>query len=322
MHKVVFIVYPNFELLDMAGPVAVFDGANHVIGRNGGEPAYAVTTVSGHGGPIASSSGVVVDTTSARSLELEGDYTLLVAGAQRQNIIAASDSDFRAWLPDLASKATRLGSVCSGTFVLAQLGLLDGHRAATHWEACRPLAKAFPSIEVDPEALYVVDGRVWTSAGVTTGIDMALAMIGSDLGAVVANEVAKGLVLYARRPGHQSQFSPMLQAQAKAEGPFADLIGWMQENLDQQLDVAALAARSALSERTFHRRFVAATGETPARFVELARLDAARLLLSRGVGTKVVAARVGLAPASRLNDAFKRRFGIAPSLYREMHIQL
>jgi transcriptional regulator GlxA family with amidase domain len=157
---------------------------------------------------------------------------------------------------------------------------------------------------------------------VTTGIDMALAMVARDLDAAIAGEVAKRLVLYARRPGYQSQFSPVLKAQVKGASPFADLIGWMQANLDAPLDVPALAARAALSERTFHRKFVAATGQTPARFVETARLDAARMLLSRGLPLKSVAAQVGLSPPARLTEAFERRFGVTPRLFRDMHPEL
>jgi transcriptional regulator GlxA family with amidase domain len=144
-------------------------------------------------------------------------------------------------------------------------------------------------------------------------------MVANDLDATVAGEVAKRLILYARRPGYQSQFSPILQAQVKGGSPFADLIGWIQANLDAPLDVPALADRAGLTERTFHRKFVAATGETPARFVEMTRLDAARMLLSRGLSLKSVAAQVGLFPAERLSEAFERRFGVAPRLFRDMH---
>lgn len=155
----------------------------------------------------------------------------------------------------------------------------------------------------------------------TAGIDMALAMVAEDLDATIAGQVAKRLVLYARRPGYQSQFSSLLQAQAKAASPFADLIGWIQANLDASLDVPALAAKAGLTERTFHRKFVTTTGETPARFVEIARLDAARLLLSRGLSLKAVATQVGLFPQARLAEAFERRFGIAPRLFRDMHAE-
>jgi len=232
-----------------------------------------------------------------------------------------ADSAWSVWLPDLAGKAQRFGSVCSGVIILARLGLLDGHRVATHWDACAPLAAAFPSVTVDPDSLYVVDGRLWTSAGVTTGIDMALAMVAQDLSADIAGAVAKRLVLYARRPGYQSQFSPLLHAQVKADSPFADLIAWILANLSSPLDVPKLAERAGLSERTFHRKFVAAAGETPARFIEAARLDAARMLLCRGLSLKSVAAEVGLSPATRFCEAFERRFGITPRLFREMHAE-
>ncbi|WP_295812212.1 helix-turn-helix domain-containing protein [uncultured Nitratireductor sp.] len=320
MHHVVSIVYPGFELLDVSGPASVFNGANRALGQQGKPAFYAVTLVSAQGGAIESSSGITVDTRAISDLKPGDAHTVLVAGAEREPLLAAvADPTLRAVLPGLASGAERYGSVCTGGFVFAALGLLDGHRIATHWDSCKPLSENFPAVTVDPDALYVVDGRLWTSAGVTTGIDMALAMIANDLDAGIAGEVAKRLILYARRPGYQSQFSPVLQAQVKGDSPFADLIGWIQANLDATLDVPALAERVGLSERTFHRKFVAATGQTPAKFVETARLDAARLLLSRGTSLKSVAAQVGLFPAARLSEVFERRFGVAPRLFREMH---
>jgi transcriptional regulator GlxA family with amidase domain len=203
--------------------------------------------------------------------------------------------------------------------VLAALGLADGRRVATHWDATGPLAELFPNVSVDPEALYVIDGPLWTSGGVTCGIDMALAMVAHDLGSTIAVEIAQRLVLYARRPGYQSQFSPVLQAQLKAGGRLAELIDWIRANLHEPLDMRTLAARAMLSERSFHRKFVEATGSTPARFVEKLRLDQARLLLSRGASLKSVAAKVGLFPPKRLAGAFERHFGITPGLFRDMH---
>lgn len=323
MHHVVFLVYPGFELLDTAGPASVFNGANRALERQGRPAFYTVELVSAEGGAIESSSGVAVETRPITEVRPGGAQTVLVAGAERDHLVPAmTEPILRTALTPLVAKAERFGSVCSGGFLLAAFGLLDGHRIATHWESCKPLAAAFPAVTVDADALYVVDGRLWTSAGVTTGIDMALAMIASDLDAGIAGTVAKRLILYARRPGYQSQFSPVLLAQVKGDSPFADLIGWIQANLDAPLDVTALAARAGLTERTFHRRFVAATGQTPARFVETARLDAARLLLSRGLSLKAVAAQVGLFPPARLTDAFERRFGMAPRLFRDMHAGL
>jgi len=323
MHHVVFIVYPGFELLDVAGPASVFNGANRALGQRGTPAFYKVVLASSQGGAIESSSGATLEARPIADLRTREARTMLVAGAEREHLLPAmADPALRAALPRLAAKAERFGAVCSGGFVLAALGLLDGYRIATHWDSCKPFAKAFPKVTVDPDALYVVDDRLWTSAGVTTGIDMALAMIARDLDASIAGEVAKRLILYARRPGYQSQFSPVLKAQVKGGSPFADLIGWIQANLDAPLDVPSLAARAGMTERTFHRRFVAATGQTPARFVEIARLDAARMLLSRGLSLKSVAAQVGLFPPARLAEAFERRFGVAPRLFRDMHAEL
>ncbi len=323
MHHVAIVVYPGFELLDVSGPASVFNVANRCLAQRGVSRFYNIGLFSANGGAVESSSGVTLGTRPIAQLRPEDAQTLLIAGAEGEHLRPAlMDPTLRAAIPQLAAKAERFGSVCSGGFLLAALGLVDGRRIATHWDAYLALAKTYPEVEVDPDALYVVDGRLWTSAGVTTGIDMTLAMVAQDFDPTIAGEVAKRLVLYARRPGYQSQFSPVLQAQLKAESPFADLIAWILSHLDEPLDVPSLATRARLSERSFHRRFVAATGETPARFVETARLDAARMLLSRGLSLKSVAAKVGLFPPARFAEAFERRFGVTPTLFRDMHANL
>ena len=320
MHHVVFIVFPHFELLDLSGPAAVLNGANHALSQSGRPSFYTITLASAKGGGVESSSGVTVETVALAGLQPQDARTILVVGAESAPLQQAlADPVLRMAIPDLVAGADRFGSVCSGGILLAAMGLLDGHRVATHWDSFAPFAAAFPKVTVDPDALYVIDGRLWTSAGVTTGIDMALAMIAHDLDAAIAGEVAKRLILYARRPGYQSQFSPVLQAQVKGDSPFADLIGWILANLDAPLDVPSLATRAGMTLRSFHRKFTAATGLTPARFVETGRLDAARMLLSRGLSVKSVAAQVGLFPPARLSEAFERRFGLAPTLYRDMH---
>jgi transcriptional regulator GlxA family with amidase domain len=320
MHHVAIVVYPGFELLDATGPASVFNVANRTLSEHGAASFYEVVPVSAKCGAVKSSSGVALETRPIAGLQPVEAQTLLIAGAEREHLVPAlADPTLLTAIPRLASSAERFGSVCSGGFFLAALGLIDGRRVATHWDATAPLAKLYPKVSVDPDALYVVDGRLWTSAGVTCGIDMALAMVAHDFDATIAAEVAKRLVLYARRPGYQSQFSPVLQAQLKADSPFADLIQWMQSNLDKPLDIPSLAYRAKLSQRSFHRKFVAATGMTPARFVETVRLDAARTLLSLGLSLKSVAAAVGLFPPNRFTDAFQRRFGVAPRLFREMH---
>jgi len=225
----------------------------------------------------------------------------------------------RTWVVQASQGARRYGSICTGTFALAHFGLLEGRRVATHWSACGTLATRCPAVEVDTQALFVNDGRLWTSAGVTTGIDMSLEMVASDLGNAVAHVIAKRLVLYARRPGYQSQFSPVLTAQSHADAPFAALIDWMRENLAQQLDVPRLADKVAMSERTFLRRFTKSTGETPAHFVETLRLDQTRNLLAAGMSLKEIAARTGYLTGAQLSKAFDRRFGMTPLLFRELH---
>ena len=323
LHKVALLVYPGFELLDASGPASVFAQANRVLGEGGKRAFYAVEMMSPGGGLVISSSGVSLQTRALARMPSAKVDTLLIAGAEAESLRRViAELAVRRWVPRCARTAARFGSVCAGTFVLAALGLLDGKRVATHWDACSKLAEMYPSVIVDPDTLYVVDGNVWTSAGVATSIDMALAMVSRDVDATVASLVAKRLVLYTRRPGYQSQFSPLLRAQVRADSPFAELISWLQANLDRPLDVPSLAARAGLSERSFYRKFLAATGESPARFIETVRLDAARMLLSQELSLKAIAAQVGLSPTARLTEAFERRFGVTPRLFRAMHASL
>jgi transcriptional regulator GlxA family with amidase domain len=311
LHRIALLAYEGCQLLDVTGPAAVFGAANEASGR----PVYDLRIVSPDGGVVVSNSGVALH---SRRIGGQPD-TLLVAGGSRGLKTVTARADVRRWLAKAAPGAKRYGSVCTGAFVLAAAGLLDGRRVATHWASCDRLARNFPALEVDADSLYVVDGKVWTSAGVTTGIDMALALVEADLGAAVANLIARHFVLYARRPGYQSQFSPLLQAQTAAEAPFVGLIDWMQAHLDRPLDVPALAQRAGLSERSFYRKFTEATGKTPAHFVESLRLEAARTLLAQGLPLKAIAGKVGLSSPARLGHAFERRFGMPPSLFREMH---
>jgi transcriptional regulator GlxA family with amidase domain len=309
--KLFLLAYEGCQLLDVSGPAAVFGAANEAAGRT----LYDVRIVSPAGGAVASNSGVAV---MSRKIGGQPD-TLLVAGGSKGLPAVMARPDVRRWLQRVVPKAKRYGSICTGAFVLAAAGLLDGKRVATHWASCARLAERFPALTVDPDALYVVDGKVWTSAGVTTGIDMALALVEADLGAATANLIARHFVLYARRPGYQSQFSPLLQAQSEAAAPFAPLVEWMQTHLDGPLDVPTLARRAGLTERSFYRKFTEATGKTPAQFVERLRLDAARTLLAKDMPLKAIAGKVGLGSSARLGAAFERGFGMTPSLFREMH---
>ncbi len=311
MHRIFILAHEGCQVLDVTGPAAVFGAANDRLAK----PFYDVRIVSPEGGAVTMNLGV---TLMSEKIGGQPD-TLLVAGGTTGLSAVMLREDVRQWLRQAAARAERYGSVCTGAFMLAAAGLLDGKRVATHWAACDLLTRDFPALTVDPESLYVTDGKVWTSAGVSTGIDMALALVEADLGAPAANLIARYFVLYARRPGYQSQFRPVLGAQTNAAAPFSDLIGWMQGHLTETLDVPALALRAGLSERSFYRKFTEATGKTPAHFVETLRLDAARALLDKGLPLKSIAAKVGLKSSARLGQAFERRFGMAPSLFREMH---
>ncbi len=316
VRKVAILIYPGCHLLDATGPAAVFTTANIYLGPN----TYAVELFSAHGGLVRTDAGIEFVSTPLPQGAACGIDTLLVAGGDEAAIKGVLTSGLLvSWINKHERYLRRVGSVCTGAFLLAAAGVLAGRRAATHWAACALLQQMYPSVSVDAEALFAVDGNVWTSAGVTTGLDMALAMVEEDQSAVVANEVAQTLVLYARRPGRQSQFSPLLKAQAKAGSAFDDLIGWMADNIDKPLDVPTLAAKAGLSERTFFRRFTNSVGVSPARFVETMRLDAARSLLDRGEKPKSVAAAVGFRSAAQMSLAFERRLGLRPSILRKLY---
>lgn len=310
-HRIAVVAYENCQLLDVTGPAAVFGAVNQALGAK----AYDLQILSPDGGAIAASCGVTLHT---RRIGGKPE-TLLVAGGSGGVKVVRHRQDVLRWLRRITPSTRRYGSVCTGAFILAAAGVLDGKRVATHWSSCARLAAEFPALTVDAQSLYVVDGKVWTSAGVTTGIDMALALVEADHGAALANTIARHFVLYARRPGYQSQFSPLLQAQSAAAAPFAGLIDWMQQNLERPLDVPELATRAGLSERSFYRKFTEATGKTPAHFVESLRLEAARTLIAKGLPLKTIAGKVGLNSSARLGAAFERRFGMAPSLFREIH---
>lgn len=313
MPQIVILAYDTVQVLDVTGPAAVFGAANDEVAN-----AYEVVVASPGGGEIVTNCGVRLGTTGLKRIDPARIGTLLIAGGDERGLRdLIRNTKAREWALKAARFAKRAGSVCTGSFAWAAWGLLDGKRAATHWKSAGELARRFPAIEVDARALYVEDGRFWTSAGITTGIDMSLAMVERDLGSAVAASVARRIVLHARRPGHQSQFSTLLEAQDG--GDYAPLIDWMADNLGETLDVEALATRAGQSPRTFHRRFTAATRKTPAAFVEALRLDRARTLLGEGAALKRVAQISGFGSAERLTKAFTRAFGVAPSTWRAIH---
>lgn len=245
---------------------------------------------------------------------------MLVAGGDDAAIdVAAANRALVRWLQQAAAIVRRIGSVCDGAFILAAAGLLDGKRAATHWSSCDRLARCHPSITVDREAIFVCDGRVWTSAGVATGMDMSLAMIEEDHGPKLADLVAAHLVLGARRPGFRSQFSDELVAQRSASDPLGPVVSWLLANLGAEIDVVTLARQAGMSVRSLHRHCLRSLGVTPAKLIEKLRLEEARTLLATTqLGTKAIAARCGFGRAPRMTRAFERAFGVAPHAYRSL----
>jgi len=315
-HQVGLLTFNGTQALDVTGPASVFAAANDAAR----EKFYQVHILSERGGLVQTNSAIAIATEGLKNVPTDSIDTLLIVGGDEDALRnLAANKTVKRWATIASGKAQRFGSICTGTFALAAFGLISGKRVATHWSGCAELARRFPNIHVDANALFVQDGNVWTSAGVTTGIDMCLELVSNDLGSTIANAIAKRLVLYARRPGYQSQFSPVLSAQANADAPFAKLIHWMCEHLMETLDVPRLATRVAMSDRSFHRKFTGSTGETPARFVETLRLDQTRLLLASGITLKEIAAKTGYASAAQLSKAFERRFGMSPLLFREMH---
>ncbi|MGB7406442.1 MAG: helix-turn-helix domain-containing protein [Pacificimonas sp.] len=308
-----FLVYPGFQLLDLSGPAAVF-GAVSESGR--GE--VTIITASAAGEAVISSCGVAVTTTPFVPGTVGPETLLFVVGGEGAGLLALmNDRNLAEQFADAAGRARLWGSICTGAVILASWGLLGGHRVTTHWRAADRLAARHPDIDVDADALFVEDGRLWTSAGVTTGIDMALAIVDRFWGSELAQGIAARFVLPVRRAGHQSQFSPLLAGQNR--GDYSQLIGWIGDNLNADLSVEALAARAGQSVRTFQRKFAVATGKSPAALVAAARLDAARALLASGCSVAETARRCGFRNAEHLARRFRKVFDMPPSAFHARH---
>ena len=309
---VVLVVFPEIQGLDLLGPAEVFAAANAEVGR----PAYRVRVVATEPGPLRTSSGVGVVADAPISHVRGPIDTLMVAGGDGTPG-AVVDEHLIAHVTRLARGARRVTSVCSGAFVLAQAGLLDGRRATTHWRVCGLLASGFPTVRVDPDPIYVRDGNVWTSAGVTAGMDLALALVEDDLGRDVALAIARRLVLFLRRPGNQSQFSAPLQAQAAERDGIREAQHLVAEHPEGDCSVAALARAAAMSERNFARCFTAEVGMTPARYVERVRVETARRLLEDSdEGVEAIAAASGFGTAETMRRTFLRLLRTNPTEYR------
>ncbi|WP_400770306.1 GlxA family transcriptional regulator [Methylosinus sporium] len=305
---IALLIFDDFQILDAAGPIAAFEIAARIA-----PGAYAIRTIAAASGLVRSSSGVAMAAASfaaARRCD-----TLLIAGGLGTRG-AATDRSTLAFVARAATRARRVASVCSGAYVLAAAGLLDGRRATTHWSRSGDFQRRFPKVRLEPDLIFVRDGPIWSSAGITAGIDLALAMIGDDLGEDVARAVARQLVVYHRRPGGQSQFSALLELESRQD-KFATLLRWASERLRQRLTVEELAAQAAMSPRNFARAFSRATGATPAKAIERLRLDRAKSALESGADTiEQIARDSGFRDPERMRRAFLRVYGQPPQAFR------
>lgn len=310
--RVVLVAFPDVQILDVAGPSEVFSLAD----RDAGESAYSLELVAPDPGEITASSGLRLAANGAVDACRGPIDTLVVAGGRGVQA-AARDPRLTNWLRLAARRSRRVTSVCTGAFLLARAGLLDGRQATTHWSACASLARHYPGVDVQPDPIFVRDGNVYTSAGVTAGIDLALALVEEDLGRAAALAVARALVLFIRRPGGQAQFSSGLAGQAASRPGVRELQAWIADHLDDDLSVPALAECAYMSPRNFARVFSREVGVTPAAYVESLRLERARTLLETSeLQLEEIALRCGFGTVETLRRVFGRRLGVGPSAYR------
>lgn len=311
------VVFEGFQLLDLAGPADVFHAATLLSGK----PLYSVEVVAARAGAVRAFNGVEV--TAVRALG-DGSVpvdTLLMTGGLNF-VPARDDSALIERIRRAAPGARRVGAICTGTFLLAEAGLLRDRTVTTHWAGSTGLIEQYPDIRVEPDRIYVRDGKIWTSAGVTAGIDLAIALVADDHGPDLAREVSRWLVVYLHRPGGQSQFSAPVAAGPPRLPPLRALQGWIEENLAADLSLEALARHAGMSTRNFSRVFATEFGTTPARYVETARVTAARRLLETSdYPLDRVAVMVGLRRPETLYRSFQRLLGVAPGEYRERFAQ-
>jgi transcriptional regulator GlxA family with amidase domain len=302
------LVFPDFQLLDAAGPISVFEIASRLAGA---EPS--IRTIAAVPGPVRSSAGVEL---LARGFRPSAAIsTLIVAGGSGVNAASKCDKTL-GFLRAMAKRGVRIASVCSGAFILAEAGLLDGRRATTHWQRTRQFLSRYPQVKLEPDQIFVRDGDIWSSAGISAGIDLALAMVAEDLGDEIAKQAARQLVLYHRRSGGQSQFSSLLELKAPS-GRFGPLLSWAREHLDAPLTVEALAEQAGMSTRHFARAFIAETGTTPSKAVERLRVEVARQQVqSSSEAIERVAETTGFRDPERMRRAFIRAFGQPPQSLR------
>ncbi len=303
------LVFEDFQLLDATGPIAAFEIAQRLQGNPAG-----ITMFAREAGAVRSSSGVELNARSFRRARKMPD-TLIVAGGEGTRAAAAC-KETQAFVRSAARRGRRVASVCSGAYILAEAGLLEGRRATTHWRQTRDFLKRYPKIRLEPDRIYVQDGNIWSSAGITAGIDLALAMIADDFGEEIAQETARQLVVYHRRSGGQSQFSALLELKSPS-GRFKPLLAWAREHLDADLTVERLADKANMSARHFSRSFTAETGVSPSKAVERLRIEVARTRVQSGhEPIEAIAQSSGFGDTERMRRAFMRTFGHPPQSLR------
>jgi transcriptional regulator GlxA family with amidase domain len=310
--RIAILAFPGCQMLDVIGPIEVFTEANRQVGKE----LYQVEIVSSVSGPLIGGSGIALVPTRTIADRAVAVDTLLIAGGADIHTHDLTGEETR-WIKATAKKARRYGSICSGAFIMAQTGLFAGRRVTTHWSKAASLRERFPELKLEADAIFICDGPVWTSAGVTAGIDLCLALVEEDCGRIAALNTARELVVYLKRSGGQSQFSTHLSAQMSSVPAIEAIQAWVSENLKADLSVAALAKRSGMSTRNFSRIFLKETGMTPRAFVEGIRVDAARRLVADNMPLQKAATQTGFATISNLRRAFARRLMTTPSIYRD-----
>ncbi|MGY5777719.1 GlxA family transcriptional regulator [Rhizobium sp. LEGMi135b] len=313
MRRIEILAFDNAQLLDITGPLQVFTSANEAALEFGQSKPYDAVVVA-EDTQTRTSSGLTLATLPLADTSAPLD-TLIIAGGWGVNR-ACDNLELIEWLRRRAVGARRIASVCSGAFLLAEAGLLDGRRAATHWNRCKEFAKRFPQVKLEPDPIFVQDGRIWSSAGVTAGIDLSLALVEADLGRTLALSVARELVVFLKRPGGQAQFSAALQLQEGGER-FDRLHGWIMNNLRADLSLPTLAEQANMSARSFSRHYLKATGRTPARAVENIRIEAARRFLEEGLTVHQTRMRCGFSSEETMRRNFMRKFGTTPQAFRD-----
>lgn len=316
-HRVHIVIYPGFKSMEAVGPVNVLSYANRHLAKRGDPRRYDIVLTAPRPGAIPSDTPITL--AAETGLPETGPLaTVMVAGALDIQAALAREAGLVEWCRRRAFEAERFAALCSGSFFLAAAGVLDGRRAATHWSVADLLQRRFPGVRVDADAIFVQDGSLWTSAGVTAAIDLALAFVEQDFGRDLALAVARDLVIYLKRPGGQSQFSAALTSQMRGPPGMRDIQSWLLANLHQPLHIPDMAARAGMSPRNFTRLFAAELGTTPASYLEGARCERAKaLLLDSDLPLKAIAFRCGFTSDEQLRKAFLRRFSLTPRDYRD-----